>query len=222
MGLFSRLTASIHAKSRGPGAWQKGAPEYPGKSYDELRAEITRAVEAHESLKAKILTQIALLDQCLCEHDCQAVKAVRGGQDEKAAVALYRKLLVSRQISRMRSSVDVIGTEQVHLEDMLARLKLKVQAYLAERQKLEKQVPTEDVKLRISEAAAGLGEELAVVSYAVNRAHENAAEAGKNCETATRLTAHCAEPPLDVSIPDQDREPVARALKMLKAGVKAP
>ena len=215
--MFSRLTASVRARSRAWGARHKSIPDYPGKTYEGLRAEVKGAVEDHEPLKAEMLAQTAMLDRCLRRQEGLAVEAVREGQDEKAAGLLYRKLLVSRQINLLRSKLDGMSADLVQLDKLLSRLKLKIQAFRDERNALKtRHLPPEDAVMRLGEATAGLDEELTAVRYALDRTKAKAAEASISCENARRLAAGCTLP-ADGKIPDQDLEPVARALNRLKA-----
>ncbi len=215
--MFSRLTASVRARSRAWGARHRGIQDYPWETYDDLRTEVKHAAADNDSLKAELLAQSARLDQCLRGQEGLAVEAVREGQDEKAASLLYRKLLVSRQIDLLRSKIGNLSADLVRLDKLLSRLKLKIQAFRDERITLEtRHLPPEDAELRLGEATAGLDEELAAVRYAIERTKAKAAEASISCENARRLAAGCTGP-ADGKIPDQDLEPVARALNRLKA-----
>ncbi|CAJ35546.1 PspA/IM30 family protein [Methanocella arvoryzae] len=221
MGLFSRLTASIRARSKRWTAGQTDTQDYSVQSYETLRAEVKEAVESEESLKAEMLVQASRLNQCLHRQDELAADAVREGQDKKAAGLIYRRLLMSRQIGLLRSKIDAITAERVRLDRLLSRLKLKIQAFRDERKSLEtRHLPHDVASIRMREAMAGMGEELTSVRYAIDRAKAKATEARISCETARRLAAGYALPAGDVDIPDQDMEPVASALKRLKAEMK--
>ena len=219
MGLFSRLTASIRARSRQWRSGNTGAQDYPEKSLESLWSEALKIIADHESLKSEMLAEADRLGHCLRRQDVLAVEAVRLKQDKIAAGALYCKLLVSRQTDRLHSKIDGMSDEQARLEKLLSRLKLKIQSFHEERKKIQRGPSSEDASARIGEAVAGLGEELTAMRYALDRVKAKAAEARISYETARRLAAQCAGP-AEVEIPDRDREPVARALQRLKAEMK--
>jgi phage shock protein A len=219
MGLFSRLTAGIRARSRGM-VGDAGAQDYPDRSYREVRTRAGEAASGHEFILGELKKQAGLLDVCMGKLDLRARETLRDVRYRQASEALYRKMLAARQMAQLQSTIGKIKAEQTKLSSTLARLELKVRAFLDERQTLRTQLPSEEARLRIGESARGLGEELAAVSYAIDRATENAATARTSCEGIARFLAlQCRELSKGVVIPEKDRHEVGRALKALRAEV---
>lgn len=221
MGLFSRLTAGIRARSRGTVAGDAGTQDYPDRSYREVRSRAGEALGGHDFILGELKKQADLLEACLGKLDLRAREALRDLRYRQASETLYRKALAARRLAQLQSTARTIKAERVQLSSTLARLELKVRAFLDERQKLMTQLSTEEAGVRIGESARGLDEELAVVSYAVDRATENAAAARTTCEYAARFLAEqCREPWRSVVIPEKDRKEVERGLKVLRAEVR--
>lgn len=220
MGLFSRLTASIRARSRGIVAGDAGTQDYPDRSYREVRSRAGEALGGYDFILGELKKQAGLLDACLGKLDLRAREALSDLRYRQASETLYRKVLAARRLAQLQSAIRTINVEESQLSSTLARLEQKVRAFLDERQKLEARLPSEEAGARISESARGLDEELAAVSYAVDRATENAATAKTTCKAAARFLAEqCREPWGSVAIPEKDRKEVERGLKVLRAEV---
>ncbi len=68
MGLFSRLTAGIRARSRGM-AGDLNTKDYPGRSYLEVRSRAGEVIGSHKILLGELKKQTGLLDMCLGKLD---------------------------------------------------------------------------------------------------------------------------------------------------------
>ncbi len=223
MGLFSRLTARIHAKSRRQGSVIAGSPGYPYKSYEELRTSVEEAIMGHGLLTGQIEAQIPGLEGCILELNAKARKSVGERNDRLASSALYLKILISRELGALHSRIDSLETERVKLKSLLEALRIKVHTFSENEKEFLADFSPVDARSRISESTAGLDEELETVRFAVVRALENSAMARKCCQESKRLiencSTNCTTLSPDLTISDEDRESVNRALMSLQSEV---
>ena len=218
MGLFTRLTARIHAKSRGR-AGIVGSPGYPGEIYGEIRTSVEAAIQGHELLKGQTEEQIIRLENCFSELNTMARKSVKEREDQRASSALYLKILISRELGVLHSQRDSLGAEQAKLAALLETLRLKVNTFVENEKESLADFSPADAVARINESAVGLDEELEAVRYAVDRALEKSARGRTCCEESRRLSTNCSDVTPDLEISDKDQERVKNALASLKSEV---
>lgn len=175
MGLLSRLTATIKAKiSKILDMFEdpRETLDYSYKRQLELNQDVKKGVANVVTSKKRLELQKAKLEENVQKLNGQARDAIAANREDLATVALQRKVENMNQIESLNNQIGTLQKEQDRLTDMERKLEIKIETFRSQKEVIKAQYSAAEAKVRINEAATGLGEEMADVGYAVQRAQD--------------------------------------------------
>ena len=132
-----------------------------------------RASPTSSPPKKRLQMQETTLQQQVVKLDTQARQALSGGQEDLARQALERKNVVQTELQSLDTQVAELRGDQpgkTKLVDSEQKLRAKIEAFRTKKEVIKAQYSAADAQVRISEAATGVGEQMADVGLAVQRA----------------------------------------------------
>ncbi|MCD1294116.1 phage shock protein A [Methanocella sp. CWC-04] len=190
MGLLSRLTATIKAKiSKLLDMFEdpRETLDYSYKRQLELQQEIKKGIANVVTSKKRLEHQKTKLESSVNSLNEQAREAVAVNRDDLATLALERKKQMMNQIEALSTQIQDMKLEQDRLMDMDKRLATKVEIFRSQKETIKAQYSAAEAKVRITEATAGIGEEMADVGFAVQRAMDKTEEMQARSEALDEL-----------------------------------
>lgn len=231
MGLFSRLTALIQAKiSQLLDSFEdpRETLDYSYKRQLELNQDVKKGIANVVTSKKRIELQKAKLEEAVQKLNEQARSAVAAGRDDLASIALQRKMEMMNQIESLNAQVQTLQMEQDRLVDTERKLATKIEAFRSQKEVIKAQYSAAEAKVKINEAATGLGEEMADVGYAVQRAQDKTEEMQARSSALDELVASGTledvlgnKDKIDIELTHiKNADNVKKELEILKAEVK--
>src|ERR1700678_2951584 len=120
--------------------------------------------------KKRIQQQESSLQQQVAKLDGQARQALAAGNEDLSRQALTRKQAIQDELSGLDQQIADLEHQQQQLTDSEAKLQAKVEAFRTKKEVIKAQYSAADAQVQISEAATGVGEQMADVGLAVQRA----------------------------------------------------
>ena len=110
------------------------------------------------------------LEQSVVKLVTEARQALAAGREDLARVALERKQLAQTELQSLDSQVGELEAQQQKLTDSEAKLRGKIEQFRTKKEVIKAQYSAAEAQVRISSAASGVGEEMADVGLAMQRA----------------------------------------------------
>jgi len=190
MGLFSRLVALIEAKISGlldlfenP----REALDYSYKRQQELNQNVRKGIADVVTSKKRLELQRAKLEENVQRLNGQAREAVAASRDDLATIALQRKVEMMNQIDALGSQIATLQGEQDRLVATERNLEAKIEAFRAQKEVIKAQYSAAEAKVKIQEAATGLGSEMADAGRTLQRAQDKTEEMQARSEALDEL-----------------------------------
>jgi phage shock protein A len=120
--------------------------------------------------KKRLQLQESELHQRADKLDGQARQAMSAGQEVLARAALERKHLIRNETESLDQQVAELEAEQQKLTDAEAQLRTNIEAFRSKKEVIKAQYSAAEARVRISEAATGIGDDMADVGLAMQRA----------------------------------------------------
>ena len=134
------------------------------------------------------------VEDVLVRLDTQARQAMGTGDETLARSALERKDIAQTELRSLDQQIAELEDQQAMLSDSEQKLRLKVEAFRTTKEDIKAQYSTAEAQVRISDAATGVGEEMADIGLATQRALDKTedmkARAGVISEHAGADTFH--------------------------------
>lgn len=178
-GLLSRLTATIKAKlSRLLDMFEdpREMLDYSYKRQLELQADVKKGIANVITARKRLELQKSKLEAGIQRLNEQAREAVAAGRDDLASIALQRKMDMMAQVDSLTAQIEDLKRQEDKLTDTARKLDTKIELFRAEKETIKAQYTAAEAKVKITEATTGIGEEIADVSYAVQRARDKTEE----------------------------------------------
>ena len=178
-GLLSRLTATIKAKIRkilDTFEDPRETLDYSYKRQLELQTDVKKGVANVITSKKRLELQKSKLEANVATLNDQAREAVAAGRDDLASIALQRKMDMMGQIDSLTTQIADLDRQEQKLVDTSRKLDTKIELFRTEKETIKAQYSAAEAKVKITEATTGLGEEMADVGYAVQRAKDKTDE----------------------------------------------
>jgi phage shock protein A len=170
---MSRLSTLIKAKisklldrAENPGETLDYAYERQLEQIQVIRKGILDVVTA----KKRLQTHAATLEQQAQKLDIQARTAIRVGRDDLARMALERKQLIIVESGSLSQQIAELEHQQEQMIVSESQLRAKIQAFRSRKEVIKAQYSAAEAQVRISEAAQGVGGDMADVGLAMQRA----------------------------------------------------
>jgi phage shock protein A len=155
--------------------------EDPGELLDYAYARqledlqsVRNAVVGVATAKTRLKMRAAALAAQSEKLDDRARQAMSAGREDLALAAIERKQLIGGEVRSLDQQVTELEDERRTLTDSEQRLRAAVEAFCSNKEVLKAHYSTAAARARISDAALGVGDEMADVELAVQRAFEKA------------------------------------------------
>ena len=146
--------------------------EYSYQKQVEQLQNIRRGVAEVVTSKKRLELQVARLQQSADQQDANARDAVRANRDDLAQEALTRKQGFTSQIAALQTQIEDLAREEARLTDLQQKLQAKVESFRTQKEVIKAQYSAAQAQVKIGEAFTGLGEDMADVNMALQRAQD--------------------------------------------------
>ena len=175
MGLLSRVSTIF--KSKVNNALDKAEDpretlEYSYQKQIEQLQNVRRGVAGVVTSKKRIELQRDRLQQQIQQWEQDARDAVAAGRDDLATEALTRKQSMQGQLQNLDKQISDLAHEEARMMDLQEKLKAKVEEFRTQKEVIKAQYSAAQAQVRIGEATHGLGEDMADLHMALERAQD--------------------------------------------------
>jgi phage shock protein A len=177
-----------------------------------IRKGIVDVVAAKKRLQSHATT----LEQKVGKLDIQARTAVRVGRDDLARMAIERKQLIIVESGSLSQQIAELEHQQQQMVASESQLRTKLEAFRSRKEVIKAQYSAAEAQVRISEAAHGIGSDMADVGLAMQRAIDKTETMRARADAVQELEAAGTFEDLTAIAPPQDD--IDRALAQLGAG----
>jgi phage shock protein A len=216
---MGRLSTLIKAKisklldrAENPGETLDYAYEKQLEQIQVIRKGIVDVVTA----KKRLQTHAARLEQQAQKLDIQARTAIRVGRDDLARMALERRQLIIVESGSFSQQIAELEHQQGQMIVSESQLRAKIEAFRSRKEVIKAQYSAAEAQVRISEAAHGIGGDMADVGLAMQRAIDQTETMRARANAVQELEAAGTFDDLTAIGPPQDD--IDRALAQLGAG----
>jgi phage shock protein A len=216
---MGRLSTLIKAKisklldrAENPGETLDYAYERQLEQIQVIRKGIVDVVTA----KKRLQTHAATLEQQAQKLDIQARTAIRVGRDDLARMALERRQLIIVETGSLSQQIAELEHQQKQMTVSESQLRAKIEAFRSRKEVIKAQYSAAEAQVRISEAAHGIGGDMADVGLAMQRAIDKTETMRARANAVQELEAAGTLDDLTAIGPPQDD--IDRALAQLGAG----
>jgi phage shock protein A len=197
--------------------------ENPGETLDyayekqlEQIVVIRKGILDVVTAKKRLQTHAATLEQQAQKLDIQARTAIRVGRDDLARMALERKQLIIVESGSLSQQIAELEHQQEQMIVSESQLRAKIEAFRSRKEVIKAQYSAAEAQVRISEAAHGIGGDMADVGLAMQRAIDKTETMRARANAVQELESAGAFDDLTSIGPAQDD--IDRALAQLGAG----
>ena len=216
---MGRLSTLIKAKisklldrAENPGETLDYAYERQLEQIHVIRKGIVDVVAA----KKRLQTHATRLEQQVQKLDIQARTAIRVGREDLARMSIERKQLIIVESGSLSQQIAELENQQQQMVASESQLRTKVEAFRSRKEVVKAQYSAAEAQVRISEAAHGVGGEMADVGLAMQRAIDKTEAMRARANAVQELEAAGTFEDLTAIGPPQDD--IDRALAQLGAG----
>lgn len=146
--------------------------EYSYQKQVEQLQNIRRGIAEVVTSKKRLELQASRLQQSAAQYDEDARDAVKANRDDLAQEALTRKQGMVSQIGALQTQIDDLAREEARLTDLQQKLQAKVESFRTQKEVIKAQYSAAQAQVKIGEAFTGLGEDMADVNMALQRAQD--------------------------------------------------
>lgn len=175
MGLMSRVSTIFKSKVNNvldKAEDPRETLEYSYQKQVEQLQNVRRGVAEVVTSKKRIELQLNRMEQNAAQYDQDARDAVRAGRDDLAQQALNSKQGIVSQMDALKTQIGDLAREEQRLVDLQHKLTAKVEAFRTQKEVIKAQYSAAQAQVKIGEAFSGLGEDMADVTMAVQRAQD--------------------------------------------------
>jgi phage shock protein A len=122
--------------------------------------------------KKRLQMQSQKLEQQVVKLDTQARQALSQGRDDLARAALERKTVAQTELQSLDGQVKELENQQEQLTKNEQKLRTKIESFRTKKEVIKAQYSAAEAQVKISDAAHGVGEQMADVGLAIQRAED--------------------------------------------------
>ena len=174
-GLAGRMSTVIKAKI----SKLLDRAEDPGETLDygyqkqvELLQNVKKGIADVVTSKKRLQMQSTKLEQSVVKLDTQARQAMSQGREDLARTALERKALAQTELQSLDTQIAELENQQTQLIENEKKMKAKIETFRTKKEVIKAQYSAAEAQVRISEAANGVGEQMADLGLAIQRAED--------------------------------------------------
>lgn len=175
MGVLSRMSTIFKAKVNHALDQVEDPRETLDYSYQkqlELLQKVKRSLADVVTARKQVEMQKAQMEADQARYTEDAKKALTLGREDLARAALDSKAGFTQTIQDLDRQIAELKTEEAKMEDSAKRLEAKITSFRTQKEVIKAQYSSAEAHVRLGEAASGIGEELADVGMAVDRAKD--------------------------------------------------
>src|SRR3954469_75387 len=190
-GLMSRLSLIFKAKFSKALDRAENPNETLDYSYEaQLRQlqNVKRGIADVTTAKKRLELQYTSMQQQVEKLDGQARQALAAGREDLAREALTRKAAVQGQLQDIMTQGQQLEAQQQKLIEGERTLQAKVESFRTQKEVMKAQYSAAEAQVRISEAASGIGNEMADVGLAIERAKDKTQQMEARASAIDELT----------------------------------
>jgi phage shock protein A len=208
-GLMARLSLIFKAKFSKALDRAENPNETLDYSYEEQLRQlqnVKRGIADVTTAKKRLELQYASMQQQVEKLDGQARDSLKANREDLAREALTRKTAVQAQLDGIMQQGQQLEAQQQKLIEGERTLQAKVEAFRTQKEVIKAQYSAAEAQVRIGVAATGIGEQMADVGLAVQRAKDKTEQLQARANAIDELTASGALTDLTSSGDDIDRQ----------------
>jgi phage shock protein A len=221
-GLAGRMSTVIKAKvSR-----LLDRAEDPGETLDygyqkqvELLQNVKKGIADVVTSKKRLQMQTEKLQQQVVKLDTQARQALAQNREDLARMALERKQAIQTELQGLDTQIAQLETQQQQLTDNEQKLRAKIETFRTKKEVIKAQYSAAEAPVRISEAANGVGEQMADLGLAIQRAQDKTEQMKARADAVGELEAAGTFEDL-TSLGDGGQDDIDRQLSQLTSGAQ--
>jgi phage shock protein A len=191
-GLSGRMTTVIKAKVSHLLDRAEDPAETLDYSYEkqlEQLQNVKRGIADLVTAKKRLQLQETSIKEQTAKLDAQARQAMGAGREDLARAALERKHLAEGEMQSLDQQVAQLEDQQQQLTDSEQKLQAKVEAFRTKKEVIKAQYSAAEAQVQISSAATGVGEEMADVGLAMQRALDKTEDMKARADAVSELEA---------------------------------
>jgi phage shock protein A len=144
--------------------------DYSYEKQLELLQQAKSGIVTVVTSKKRLQQQEGALHDQIAKLDGQARQALAAGNEDLSRQALTRKQAIQDELGSLDQQIADLEHQQQQLTDGEIKLQAKVEAFRTQKEVIKAQYSAADAQVQISEAATGVGEQMADVGLAMQRA----------------------------------------------------
>jgi phage shock protein A len=191
-GLSGRMSTVIKAKISHVLDRAEDPAETLDYSYEkqlEQLQNVKRGIADIVTAKKRLQLRETSIRQQTTKLDEQARQAMAAGREDLARAALERKHLAEGEVQSIDQQVAQLEDQQQKLIDSEHKLQAKVEAFRTKKEVIKAEYSAAEAQVQISAAATGVGEEMADVGLAMQRALEKTEDMKARASAVSELEA---------------------------------
>ena len=163
--------------------------DYSYQKQLELLQNVKKGIAEVVTSKKRLQMQSDKLEQSVVKLDTQARQALAAGQEELARTALERKNVAQTELQSLDGQVAELEAQQEKLVDSERKLRTKIESFRTKKEVVKAQYSAAEAQVQISSAATGVGEEMADVGLAMQRALDKTEDMKARASAVSELEA---------------------------------
>jgi phage shock protein A len=174
-GLRGRLSSVMKAKTSAALDRAEDPAQTLDYSYEkqlELMANVKNGITEVATSRKRLQNQQDGLREQVVKLDGQARQALAAGNEDLSRAALERKQAVQAEIGSTDAQVAELERQQEQLTDSQQKLQAKLDAFRTQKEVVKAQYSAAQAQVQMSEATTGVGDQMADVGQAAQRAIE--------------------------------------------------
>ncbi len=191
-GLLSRTSTLLKAKYSKFLNKAENPNETLDYSYEEQLKQlqnVKRGIADVATAKKRLEMQYTSMQQQVNKLDEQAKAALAANREDLAREALTRKAAVQGQLEGIMQQGQELEAQQAKLVEGEKALSAKVESFRTQKEVIKAQYSAAEASVRISEAATGIGDNMADVGAAIERAKDKTQQMQARAAAVDELTA---------------------------------
>ncbi len=172
-GLRGRLSSVVKAKTSAALDRAEDPAQTLDYSYEkqlELMANVKNGITEVATSRTRLQHQQDALREQVTTLDGQARQALAAGREDLARAALERKQAAQDEIGSIDARVAELERQQEQLTDTQRTLQAKLDAFRTQKEVIKAQYSAAQAQVQMSEATTGVGDQMADVGQAAQRA----------------------------------------------------
>jgi phage shock protein A len=174
-GLRGRFSTLMKAKTSAALDRAEDPAQTLDYSYEkqlELMANVKNGITEVATSRKRLQNQQDSLRGQVVTLDGQARQALAAGNEDLSRAALERKQAVQAEIGSIDAQVADLERQQEQLTDSQQKLQAKLEAFRTQKEVVKAQYSAAEAEVQMSEATTGVGDKMADVGQAAQRAIE--------------------------------------------------